>query len=148
LNFLPLCEKYLPGYPITHIGFSISYARRFLEVPNVAFNMLQQIMVGPFGEAFLKDVKAAERPIFLWTVNDETAMKWSIYKGVDGVITDDPKKYLGVCNSYKGEKIRLTVSSLMFIIFLNMMTRVFGVLFRYRIARIAAARKSRRVVAG
>jgi hypothetical protein len=33
-------------------------------------------------------------------------MKWSIKKEVDGVITDDPKKYLEVCKSYeKREKI-------------------------------------------
>ena len=34
-------------------------------------------------------------------------MKWSIRKQVDGVITDDPKKYLDVCKKYKGEKPRM-----------------------------------------
>jgi hypothetical protein len=33
--------------------------------------MFQKIMIGPFGEAFLRDVRKAKRSIFLWTVNDE-----------------------------------------------------------------------------
>jgi len=77
---------------MVHIGFSISYAREFLKVPNVQFNMLQQIMVGPCGSKLLKDIRKARRSIFLWTVNEEKTMKWCISKGVDGVITDDPKK--------------------------------------------------------
>jgi phosphatidylglycerol phospholipase C len=39
----------------------------------------------------LEDIRKAKREIFLWTVNDVKAMKWSIRKGVDGVITDDPR---------------------------------------------------------
>lgn len=109
--------------------------------------MLQKIMVGPCGDAFLKDVKKAGRPIFLWTVNDETSMKWSIYKEVDGVITDDPKKYLEVCESYQGEKVQLTVSSLMSIIFVNLMFTVFSVVFRYRFVSVADLKKARTVVA-
>ncbi|KFY25912.1 hypothetical protein V493_04376 [Pseudogymnoascus sp. VKM F-4281 (FW-2241)] len=99
-KYLPLCSKYLPGFPITHIGFSISYARQFLKVPNVSFNMLQKIMVGPWGDQFLAECKALNRPVFLWTVNEEKWMKWCISKGVDGVITDDPKKYLEVADGY------------------------------------------------
>jgi len=34
-------------------------------------------------------------------------MKWSIRKQVDGVITDDPKKYLEVCKNYRDEKVRM-----------------------------------------
>ncbi|KFY22435.1 hypothetical protein V491_02805 [Pseudogymnoascus sp. VKM F-3775] len=99
-KFLPHCLKYLPGFPITHIGFSISYARQFLKVPNVSFNMLQKAMVGPWGDQFLAECKALNRPVFLWTVNEEKWMKWSINKGVDGIITDDPKKYLEVAEGF------------------------------------------------
>ena len=28
-KYLPLCEQYLPGYPISHIGFSTTYAAQF-----------------------------------------------------------------------------------------------------------------------
>lgn len=44
-------------------------------------------------------------------------MRWSIRKKVDGVITDDPKKFLEVCKSYEGEKVRMkwgTLGSLVF----------------------------------
>jgi hypothetical protein len=132
-KYLPLCTKYLPDYPITHIGFSISYARQFLKVPGVSFNMFQKTMVGPFGKAFLKDVKKANRPIFLWTVNDEVWMKWSIRKEVDGVITDDPKKYLGVSKqTHKDEKLHLPLREWGSLIWMNMLAAFFSLLFRYR----------------
>ncbi|TAQ84686.1 hypothetical protein B7494_g6991 [Chlorociboria aeruginascens] len=131
-KYVPLCTKYLPDYPITHIGFSISYARQFLKVPNVSFNMLQQMMIGPFGDSFLRDVKEANRSIFLWTVNEEKWMKWSIQKEVDGVITDDPKLYLEVCDKYKGEKVRVPLRSWATVIWMNVLAVFFSLLFRYR----------------
>jgi phosphatidylglycerol phospholipase C len=129
---LPLCTKYLPGFPITHIGFSIEYARQFLKVPGVSFNMLQQIMVGPFGNSMLRDIRKAKRSIFLWTVNDEKVMKWSIRKEVDGVITDDPKKYLEVCRTYQEEAVHFSILTWIPIIAMNVMSRLFiFVLFWY-----------------
>jgi phosphatidylglycerol phospholipase C len=97
----------LPGYPIAHIGFFIPYARKFLNTPGVSFNMFQRILIGPLGDAFLRDVKKARKSIFVWTINDEETMKWSIYKEVDGVITDDPKKYLKIRETYQGEEVSL-----------------------------------------
>lgn len=79
------------------------YARQFFKVPNVSFNMLQKTLVGPLGSRFLRDAKAAGRPVYLWTVNDEEWMEWSIKKDVDGVITDDPKLFLEVCDRWKGK---------------------------------------------
>ncbi|KAI9804531.1 MAG: hypothetical protein M1825_001430 [Sarcosagium campestre] len=99
-KYLPLCHLHLPGFSITHIGFSISYARQFLEVPNVSFNILQKVLAGPMGTSFLREVKTAGRPIFVWTVNAEEMMRWSIRKEVDGVITDDPKRFAKVCDEY------------------------------------------------
>lgn len=94
--------------------------------------MLQRIMVGPFGNAFLRDVKKAKRSIFLWTVNDEEWMKWSILKEVDGVITDDPKKYLEICESYQGEKVHVPMKLWGGLIWVNVLVSMFSVLFRYR----------------
>ncbi len=37
----------------------------------------------------------------MWTVNEEQWMEWSIRKGVDGVITDDPKLFLEVCQRWE-----------------------------------------------
>lgn len=131
-KYLPLCETYLPGFPIVHIGASLQYAREFLKVPGVNFNMLQQSMVGPCGKAFLKDVRAANRSIFLWTVNDERVMRWCISKGVDGVITDDPKKYLEILKNYTGEKVRITVQMLASAVWFKLLVTLFGPLFRRR----------------
>lgn len=101
------CFHYLPNYHITHIGFNTIYARQFLKIPGVSFNMLQKAMTGYLGRSFLRDVREQGRAIFLWTINDKEVMKWSIRKQVDGVITDDPKKYLEVCHNYDGSKPRL-----------------------------------------
>ncbi|KAJ2893935.1 PLC-like phosphodiesterase [Zalerion maritima] len=96
-DYISLITKMFPGFGAALIGFSVKYARQFFEVPNLGFNMLQKILVGPIGSRFIKDVRAADRPLFLWTVNDEEWMDWSINKKVDGVITDDPKLFLEVC---------------------------------------------------
>jgi phosphatidylglycerol phospholipase C len=92
--------------------------------------MLQRIMTGPVGGRFLRDIKRAGRPIFLWTINEEEQMKWSIRKQVDGVITDDPKKFLEVCKRYKGEKPKLKWKELGMIVFMK--TLAFPVSFLFR----------------
>jgi phosphatidylglycerol phospholipase C len=143
-KYLHLCTKYLPGYPVTYIGFSMSYARQFLKVPGVNFNMLQTIMVGLFGNAFLRDVKKANRSIFLWTVNKESWMKWSIKKEVDGVITDDPKKYLEVCENYEDEKIHHSLWAWWFVIWVNLLVPFFSLLFRYKYGFRIDAKKVRK----
>jgi len=133
-SYLPLCAKYLAGFPITHIGFSLVYARQFLKVPNVSFNMLQKIMMGPFGKRFLKDARKAKRPVFVWTVNEEAEMLWSIQKDLDGVLTDDPKKYLEVCDNYDetATSPKIPLSTYANLIWINILVVLFSLLFRYR----------------
>lgn len=94
--------------------------------------MLQKTMTGPVGRRFLRDVKEAGRPIFLWTVNDEEAMKWSIRKEVDGVITDDPKRYLEVRKRYQGEKPRLKWKELGLLLFYHTLAMSFGLILRLK----------------
>jgi len=133
-KYLPLCEKYLSGFPVTHIGFSIPYARQFLAVPNVSFNMLQKIMIGPFGDKFLRDCKTAKRAMYLWTVNEVQWMKWSIQKQVDGVITDDPKLFLSVCKEFDHQApvYRMSVKEYSTVAWINCLAFFFGLLFKYR----------------
>ncbi|TVY17501.1 Phosphatidylglycerol phospholipase C [Lachnellula arida] len=134
-KYLPLCMKYLPGYPITHNGFSADYARQFLKVPGVGINMFQMLIVGPRGNSLLQEVKKkkADRSILLWTVNEESWMKWSIRQEVDGVITDDPKKFLEVCKSYdQGEKLRHSRESWKAILRQNIRVLMFGLAFRIK----------------
>jgi phosphatidylglycerol phospholipase C len=110
--------------------------------------MMYKIMVGPFGNSFLNDAKKAGRAVFYWTVNDEEWMKWCIGKGINGVITDDPKKYLEVCENYQGEKLRLPFKSWGGLIWMNILAAVFSLLFRYRYGFKIDAAKIRKSLQG
>lgn len=135
VKYLPLCAEYLPTFPITHIGFSIPYARKFLPVPNVSFNMLQKTLVLPyFGTSFIREVKAKGRPLYVWTVNEQDMMKWSIKEELDGVITDDPKRFLEVCDEWEQGKREIHISwgQWMMIAWINLMVLVFGTIFWWK----------------
>lgn len=135
VKFLPLCAEYLPAFPIMHIGFSIPYARQFLSIPSVSFNMLQKTLMVPFfGARFIHDVKANGRPLYVWTVNEEDMMKWSIDKELDGVITDDPKRFLEICDEWEQgkRKINISLGQWIMIAWINLMVLVFGTMFWWK----------------
>lgn len=74
------------------VCFDLRAARRFFPLPNlVAYNVNQQVLMGPLGRGFLEDARKANKQVFVWTVNSESAMWWCINKCVDGVVTDDPE---------------------------------------------------------
>ncbi|KAH7356898.1 putative glycerophosphoryl diester phosphodiesterase [Rhexocercosporidium sp. MPI-PUGE-AT-0058] len=131
-KYLPICAKHLPGFPITHIGWNIPYARQFLEIPGISFNMFQRMMIGPGGGKFMKDVRKAGRALFLWTVNDDNSMRWSISKGVDGVITDDPKRYLELCEGYRGERVGVSWRGWSAFVLAKVMVPFFRLLVKYK----------------
>lgn len=139
-KYLSLCEDYLPGFSISHIGFSTLYARRFFAVPNVSFNMLHQVLHGPIGGNFIRKAKSLNREVFAWTVNDENRMRWCIRKELDGIITDDPKKFLRVCKDYEQPpleksilaKEQYSIRTWAHIIRINLMVAIFVILFRYK----------------
>jgi len=133
-KYIPLCALHLPNFPTTHIGFSLSYARRFFSIPNVSFNMLQKILMGPAGARFLRDAKRLGRPVLCWTVNEENLMRWSIKNGLDGVITDDPKSFLEVCDQWEQgkRKIFLQPKDFLVVLWLNFMVALFGPLFQWK----------------
>lgn len=95
-KYLPLCSHYLPGFPVSHIGFSVLVASYFFTVPNVSFNMNQAVLMPPWGKVFIRKAQRDERPVYAWTVNDARRMRWDIQQGLDGVITDDPELFLEV----------------------------------------------------
>jgi len=104
-RYLPLCAEHLPGFPVSHIGFSTAYARQFLAVPNVSFNMLYAVLVGPLGSSFLKAAKERDRPVFAWTVNDKKRMRWCVRNELDGVVTDDPQMFMEVREEFEKGKV-------------------------------------------
>src|SRR5215469_12235584 len=75
-KYLPLCQNYLPDFPISHIGISTLYASQFLAVPNISFNMLYAVLMGLLGSSFMKKCRKYGRPVFVWTVNGERRMRW------------------------------------------------------------------------
>lgn len=107
---IPPVLKHLPGFPVSHIGFSTIYANQFFKVPNVSFNMFFATLYTYMGRRFIKKCKENGRPVFAWTVNEEDKMRWSIKKQLDGVITDDPKLFLEVCEEYDQSNPRAGLS--------------------------------------
>jgi hypothetical protein len=66
--------------------------------------MLFAVLMGPLGSSFLKAARRHDRTVFAWTVNEKKKMRWCVRKGLDGVVTDDPKAFLEVCEEFeKGE---------------------------------------------
>ncbi|TKA58759.1 hypothetical protein B0A49_07303 [Cryomyces minteri] len=134
-KFLPLCDEYIPGFPVSHIGFSTAYARQFFNVPNVSFNMLLPILMGPCGPSFIKKCKRQGREVLAWTVNDEKKMRWCVKRELDGVITDDPKKFLEVCEKYDEDSARrewLPFVFILDIIRVNIFAFLYALLLRWR----------------
>ena len=64
-------------------------------------NINQKVLMGPGGAKLLADVRRSGRDVFVWTVNEENLMRWSIEKQVDGVLTDDPEFFRNVCEEWE-----------------------------------------------
>jgi len=139
-KYVPLAQQYLPGFPISHIGFSTSYARQFFDTPNISFNMLCPILQAPGGRKFIRDVQALHRPIFSWTVNDEARMEWCIRRRLDGVFTDDPKLFGEVCRRYDESKPepRMTIMLMLEAFRVWLFVLVLGTLYRNRFNKLAS----------
>ncbi|KAI1850735.1 hypothetical protein JX265_004446 [Neoarthrinium moseri] len=100
-NYVRLSKKLLPEFPLAFIGWSLAYATALSHVPNMNFNLLLHSLTGPFGARFLRHARKINRLVFGWTVNEERWMEWSIQHELDGVITDDPKLFLEVCDRWR-----------------------------------------------
>ncbi|KAH6625443.1 Tubulin/FtsZ, GTPase domain-containing protein [Boeremia exigua] len=67
-KYLPLCSHYLPGFSVSHIGFSVLVASYFFTVPNVSFNMNQAVLMPPWGKAFIRKAQRDGRPVEIITL--------------------------------------------------------------------------------
>ncbi|KAF2822196.1 tubulin nucleotide-binding domain-like protein [Ophiobolus disseminans] len=67
-KYLPLCSRYLPGFSISHIGFSTLVASFFFTVPNISFNMAQAVLMTPWGRAFIRKAQCDGRPVEIITL--------------------------------------------------------------------------------
>ena len=141
---IDLCKAHLPGFPIAFIGWSLAEACRLLrDDPQVDFNLLQPSLVGPCGSRFIRKARRAGRSLFVWTVNRERWMEWSIRKGVDGVITDDPRLFLEVCERWKagGGQRGVTVGQLLSQLFVQLLMLLLAPLGWYLVRRANGKRR-------
>lgn len=102
-RYLPARAKHLPRYPVTLVCVDLSYARQFLQVPLISFNVNQMILMGPLGRGFLDEARAARRKVYAWTVNAPNLMRWCIRHEIDGVISDEPGRFRQVCEGWEKE---------------------------------------------
>ncbi|KAI4934610.1 hypothetical protein J4E85_002468 [Alternaria conjuncta] len=130
-KFLPLCSRYLPGFSISHIGFSTLIASHFFSVPNVSSNMAQAILMTPWGRMFIRRAQGDGRPVYGWTVNSESRMRWDIRQGLDGVVTDDPKLFLEIRRSWhEGTKDGVTLLMWLDVLRYNFFCMIYTFLFQ------------------
>ena len=87
-----------------------------------------------FGARFIRDARAKGRPMYVWTVNEQAMMRWCIKHEFDGVITDDPKRFLEVCDEWEQGKMGIEISwgQWMMIAWINFMVLIFGTIFWWK----------------
>ncbi|EEP75442.1 predicted protein [Uncinocarpus reesii 1704] len=102
-EYLSLVRDHFPVYPLAITTFSIQYARQFLTVPGVSISINQKVLMGCGGRRFLADAKRAGKAVFVWTVNKEVLMRWSVRRKVDGVITDQPVLFEDVVRQWEDD---------------------------------------------
>ncbi len=129
-KYLPLCSRYLPGFSVMHIGFSTSVASFFFRVPRISFSIHQGVLMSFWGRRFIRKAQREGRPVYGWTANDEARMRWDIRRGLDGVITDDPKLFLAVRSAWhSGVKDNISVRTWLEVCKMNFWAFVFTVSF-------------------
>lgn len=105
-NYLPFASQHLPHYPQTYISFSLPCAHKFLHsLPHMSFNLYAPTLAGPLGSRFRSQARRQRRPVFDWTVNNETLMRWSVAHALDGVVTDEVERFLAVRERWSGQPL-------------------------------------------
>ena len=95
--------RYLPRCAVTLICVHIGYARQFLQVPGISFNVNQMVLMGPLGRGILEEARGAGGRVYVWTVNSPNLMRWGFRHRVNGVITDHPGRFQRVCEEWEIE---------------------------------------------
>lgn len=92
--------------------------------------MLIATLVGPMGKFLIRKAKSRRQKLFSWTVNHEKAMDWCIRQELDGVITDDPAKFLDVCERYQeDDKPAWPLKVVIGLFQINIFALIFAVIF-------------------
>ncbi|GAB7365962.1 hypothetical protein MBLNU230_g7290t1 [Neophaeotheca triangularis] len=111
-KYLPPAHSYLPNYSVTHIGFALTYAAHFLDLPHIAFNLFLPMLIAPGGTKFIREARTLHhRPVLAWTVNEIDKMSWCVRHGIDGVVTDEPEVFLGLVRGWEEAERHASSSS-------------------------------------
>ncbi|KAL5338942.1 PLC-like phosphodiesterase [Aspergillus crustosus] len=107
-EWIHACQKHLPDYEIALITFLPSYASAILEVPQLHIHL--SLATDPFatrrGTRIRTKAKAQNRKIFSWSDNNDACMARSIENNIDGVITDDPERFVKLCKEWEVQGVR------------------------------------------
>ncbi|KAN0066156.1 hypothetical protein ACQY0O_000250 [Thecaphora frezii] len=88
-KFLRSALANVPSMKRIHIGASPAAARRYFWKDCSGFSMYFASLVGSEGQAFIAEAKAANKDIYVWTVNRKDEMIEATRWGVKAVLTDE-----------------------------------------------------------
>lgn len=80
------------------IAWSPSLASALLPVSHLNFTLFNYSFATARGSRIRLQAKQQSRLVFSWTDNADEWMALSIRNEIDGVITDDPKRFLELCD--------------------------------------------------
>lgn len=145
-KYLPLCSQYLPGFPVSHIGFSTLITSYFFTVSGISLSLHQGALMAPWGRLFVRQTQREHRAVHAWTVTEASRMRWDIRQGLDGVITDDPKLFLEVRDGWhEGTPDRLSLGAWLDVVRCNLFVLLYSLLFHF-MARFQKKFSSKRTI--
>lgn len=87
-KFITPAKKYVPSLRRAYIGASPADARRFFWNDCDAFSICFASLVGSEGQRFLREARAANKDVMVWTVNRKDEMIQATKWGVKAILTD------------------------------------------------------------
>ncbi|KAI1333961.1 PLC-like phosphodiesterase [Xylariaceae sp. FL0016] len=106
MQWVIACFKNLQGFQVVLTTPSPAYASAMLEVPGLHFSILNYSFATERGARFRLRARDQGRNIFSWSDNTDRWMATSIRNKVDGVITDNPRRFIELCNQWPSSAAR------------------------------------------
>ncbi|KAF2994114.1 hypothetical protein E8E14_000665 [Neopestalotiopsis sp. 37M] len=111
VEWLAACLRTLPQFPMSLIAWSPSLVSALLPVPHLNFTMFNYSFATARGSRLRREARKRGQLVFSWTDNADEWMALSIRNEVDGVVTDDPKRFLELCDQKARQKVQGTVTA-------------------------------------
>ncbi|RDW70668.1 putative glycerophosphoryl diester phosphodiesterase protein [Aspergillus mulundensis] len=105
-EWVAACHLHLPGFPVALTTAFPAYASAMLAVPGLHFSVLNYALATQRGSRLRARARAQGRRIFSWPDNADEWMARSIRCQADGVITDDPGRFLALCEQWQQDAVR------------------------------------------